>query len=240
MKKVVVLIVEGTTDENALYYGLQQLCIPNRLEVEVIRMDLFSIDKKNYNILNEIGNVINKLCSKRRIKKSDILHVAHITDLDGCFLKHDNIVVRSDFSFIGDSEWVYHDDMVFTKTTEKQTDLRKRNEVKSRNTSIVYSKSSIAGVNYGLYYMAANLEHVINDEPNSTESQKYDFSDSFEASVIQDPNFFRMFFEKELICPFDDYIESWNSIMIESNSMKGYSNLRFLFERIDLLCSTGC
>ena len=233
MSQFVLVIVEGRTDETALYFGLEDHFRPLGLQIEVLSLDVFVGDRANYNVVHRIADAIKSFLSKRKLKKQDILFIAQITDLDGCYIHEDSIIVDPSYVDLVNKEWIYGSENVITKSLEKKNDLVTRNKVKSRNTDIVSTKNVIFGISYGLYFMSANLEHVITRNPNNDQDSKIDSSEKFEELVLENINFFTDFFNSHEICPFNDYEGSWTKVKEGSNSLNGTSNLRFLLEKIN-------
>lgn len=232
MSQFVLVIVEGRTDETALYIGLEDHFRPIGLQIEVLSLDVFTGDRANYNVVHSIADEIRSFLLKRKLKKQDILFIAQITDLDGCYINEESIVVDPNHDDLANKEWIYGKVNVITKSLEKKDDLVTRNKAKSRNTDIVSRKNVIFGIPYGLYFMSANLEHVITKKPNNDENSKIDKSEKFEEKVLENKDFFTNFFNSEEICPFNDYEGSWTVVKEGSNSLNGTSNLFFLLEKI--------
>lgn len=91
-KKVVLLIVEGFSEEVLLYGSLRQEFQQYDIQFEIQRGDvLFSFNKNRKSIKGIIGDIVKEFLNKRKFKWSDILGVLHIIDTDGCLIPSENV-----------------------------------------------------------------------------------------------------------------------------------------------------
>ena len=89
-------------------------------------------------------------------KKKDILQVIHIVDTDGAFIPDSNIVLNNN----ADST-LYYLDCIETNNVKKIID---RNNKKISIISKLCNTSKIYKIDYKIFYMSCNLDHVIHNE----------------------------------------------------------------------------
>lgn len=87
-KKLIIAIVEGTSDQYALDDLLNQLT-SDLIDVKfaIVRGDILQQDGvTNNNILSRIKDHIEQYLNIHKLKRNDILSIIHIVDIDGVFL----------------------------------------------------------------------------------------------------------------------------------------------------------
>ena len=83
-KKVILFIVEGITDETSLARILKEIFEDKKIYFQVVNTDITSeLTNNNMNIITKINNEIKKSISRNYFKKSDIIQIIHVVDLDG-------------------------------------------------------------------------------------------------------------------------------------------------------------
>lgn len=176
-RKVVLLIVEGICDEYLLASRLKHLFKDYNILFEVQRGDVLynSYDKMKSPIKSTIGNIVSKFIKKRKFKESDILAVLHIIDTDGCLIPDQNVVVDANQQV----NTFYHLSMIAVASNEQRDRILVRNNERSRNIHNLSTAGKINKFTYKLYYFSRNLEHVLFNEPNPVEDEKFDEVDNF-------------------------------------------------------------
>ena len=92
-KKVLFIIVEGPSDDEALGLIFTRLFSANQVRVEITHGDITSRNDINKdNIVSKIGDIVRKYAANYSLKQSDFLEVIHIIDTDGVYISDDNIV----------------------------------------------------------------------------------------------------------------------------------------------------
>lgn len=180
-KKVVLLIVEGVCDEYLLTSRLKELYKDYNILFEVQHGDVLynSYDKKKSPIKGTIGDIVSKFIKKRKFRNSDMLAVLHIIDTDGCLIPDQNVVIDANQQ----ENTFYQLDMIAVPSQEQRDRILARNKERSRN---IYNLSTVGQINhftYRLYYFSRNLEHVLFDEPNPIEDEKFNEVDNFLISL---------------------------------------------------------
>lgn len=178
LRNVILFIVEGTSDQNALEPILDALIDDSRIMFTVVRGDATiglsnSISFTSSNMKNRIKNIIDYFLNNNRgIKKEYIKKVVYITDTDGCFINDSNV-----YENINDITTRYENDGIYTNNVEF---IIKRNHEKSKNLSMIHSVSNgIYGLPIETYYFSCNLDHVLHNIRNLKQALKEEYADNF-------------------------------------------------------------
>lgn len=87
-KKVVVVIVEGPSDENAIGGILKDYFSSEEVQFAVVHGDITSNDSTSIdNVVSKIDSLINGIRSKYGYLWTDFVRIIHIADTDGAFTK---------------------------------------------------------------------------------------------------------------------------------------------------------
>ncbi len=232
-KKVVLLIVEGESDEVLLIDSLRETFKEHEIRFEPQRGDiLYDIRKKDKSIKEIIGEAVKSILIKRKYKPSDILSIIHILDTDGCLIPEDNILVEKAQKELT----LYQTESINVLTEEQKNNIKLRNETRSRNIRTMNSVSSIISKKYlyQTYYFSRNLEHVIFNDQNPCSQTKTDNVEKFlEELTIPLESFLSQYMFDLTETNYEaKYQESWSNISRETNSLKRYTNVPLIFEYI--------
>ena len=93
-KKIVFVIVEGPSDDDALGVVFSKFYNKDEVHVEVMHCDI-TTDFGRTPIVSKIGNVI-KSYAGHTFKQSDFRQIIHIVDMDGAYIPDENIVKDPD------------------------------------------------------------------------------------------------------------------------------------------------
>lgn len=228
MKKVILFIVEGLSDQNALEPIVDALIDDSQIMFEVVRGDSSiglsnSIVFSSKNIKNRITDIIKHfLLNNRGIKKDYIEKVIYIVDTDGCFINESFI-----FDSPKDKTIRYEDDGIYTQDVDF---IKKRNHEKSTNLSIISSiDKEIYGLPIETYYFSCNLDHVLHDIRNLEQSLKEAYADDFAERFIGREQEFITFLKENNITLGDEYLMSWSKIKEGLNSLLRFTNFNVFF-----------
>lgn len=226
-KKVILFVVEGISDKNALNPIIAELLQSERVYFEVVHGDVTS-DYKRYtatNIKQKLTEIVNGYLNKSNFHVDDLLEIIWITDLDGAYIKEDNIV----YTDIDKVE--YYENEIKTRHT---SEIHMRNIVKSGilNNLVRSNDLEVRGklIKFQIYYMSCNLDHVLYNDRNLDPLQKnikaIEFADSY-AGIEER---FIEFLDGFLLS--DDYETSWNKVKFQNNSLNRYTNLSIYLKAI--------
>ncbi|MDT4532773.1 hypothetical protein [Eisenbergiella tayi] len=222
-KKIVLVIVEGPSDEVALGMALSQVYDKDFIYVHIMHGDITArrgVSSKN--IVAKLGNEVTAYAKSQHYKASDFKQIIHIVDTDGAYIPDDNIMEKENYLDIR-----YENDGIYTNN---KASVMTRNQQKRDNLYRLRSCGIIWTIPYSLYYMSCNLDHVLYDKKNSTDKDKendaYVFAKKYKGKVES---------FKEFICksPFSvtgDYKGSWDYIEKDLNSVNRYTNLCICIE----------
>lgn len=220
-RKVLLFIVEGLSDKVSFEGQFVNFFSSFDVQVAVMRCDVttkvYSAEIKSY--LNER---IEEFCSIEKLKKTDIKGIVHLIDTDGAFVSEDCIKQNTS------DETEYTENEIFAKNRD---DIIERNKKKSFVLKNLCSMRTLAEINYTVYFLSRNLEHVLHNRiENLSDQDKRDLSEAFDDLYADDLPGFLTFIADEAFAVKGDYKQTWDFIKKETNSLKRYSNLHLLFE----------
>lgn len=232
-KKIILMLVEGPTDEDALAVVISKLIRDYGIEFKVLHTDITADESMTVKYIdNAIKNAVDEYLKKNPfVKKKDILKVVQIIDTDGAFIS--NSQVRQSDS--GNTE--YFESYISAKNKDR---LIRRN-ISKRN--IVYHLSGLKKLldsyPYEIYYFSRNMEHVLhNITEELSDKEKEDLAFKTAIYYRNHPKEFLMLMKAEELCVQGTYEETWAFIMESVHSLMRYSNLSVFFERLGINIST--
>ena len=222
-KRVVTVIVEGPSDENAIGGILKEFFANEEVQFVVVHGDITSdFNTSADNVVSKIDDLVESIRSKYGYQWDDFLRIIHIADTDGAFTKDCVKEVKVD------SIRYYADHIEYSSIEE----VERRNKHKSDIMFKLYSTGNIHGIYYRLYFNSCNLEHVLyNELRDFSDREKEELSDEFAEKFegrIQD---FIEFISDESVAVAGAYKETWKFIAKEKNSLHRHSNMHLIFER---------
>ena len=154
-KKVVMVIVEGPSDESAMGGILKEYFSSKEVQFAVVHGDITSdYDTTRDNVLKKIGDKVEEIRSRYGYHLSDFVSIIHIADTDGVFTK--DCIKKSEVKNIQ-----YYEDRIEAFNT---SEVEKRNMHKSEILSKLYSTGKVKDISYRIYFNSCNLEHVLYNE----------------------------------------------------------------------------
>lgn len=170
-----------------------------------------------------------------KFKPRDILAVLQLTDMDGCMINNNKIVVKK-------TQLVptfYNLENIIVNSNIQKENIIERNLIKKRKTLKMVNLKKICNdkYSYQIYYFSRNIELVFFNNLNPIQEEKVKnalkFSKHNSTVYLQiinktSPPLKNITYEKK-------YEESWNFIKDEENSLKRYSNFSLLLEFLDSL-----
>ena len=232
--KVVLVIVEGPSDETALEHSFVALFDPDDVRIIVVRGDITADTGCNpSNILSYIGNLVKDWASRYGLKRSDFLRVIHITDTDGVYIPDTNVI--EDSSHNGRPE--YNETNIVASPVSM---IRARNARKRSNLNKLCSIATVWGkIPYSIYYMSCNLDHVLYGVQNSDDATKIRNAYLFSKKYMNDIDGFVNYISDPAIAVAGDYEETWEYIRQGLNSLHRHTNLNLCFRNRSTSLSTS-
>lgn len=161
-KKVLLFLVEGLSDKDALEPILSELVDNTKIHFEVLRYDLSadnSTQMQSSNMKQRITKVVKSFLENNHgIKKSNIEKVIFLTDTDGCYIDENSVYYSST-----DQNFRYEDDGIYT---DRPQNVIHRNRMKVRNLDTINSTAEVFNLPIEVYYFSCNLDHVLHEERN--------------------------------------------------------------------------
>ena len=221
-KKIVFVIVEGPSDEEALGVLLNRIYDSKAVYVQVMHCDITTeLDVNAGNVVAKIGDVVKQYAG-RAFKPGDFSRIIHITDMDGAFIPDEAVV----------------EDAVAVKPlysateirTQRKSGIENRNQRKRECLNRLSSASRIWGVPYQIYYMSCNLDHALYGKLNSTDDEKEADSFAFAKKYRDDiPGFMKYIGESDFSIT-GSYPQSWQYIREGLHSLERHTNFGLCFQ----------
>lgn len=215
-KRIVFVIVEGPSDEEALGTILNRYFDRNAVHVYVAHCDITSeLSTTPSNVVAEIGGFIKNFAG-RVFKSGDFSRIIHIVDMDGAFIPDDAIVEDSTIT-----KPVYSPTKI---RAQRKASIENRNRRKRENLNRLVSTTSVWRIPYQIYYMSCNLDHALYGKLNSTDEEKERDSYAFAIKYKEDiPGFIKLVNESNFSV-MSGYSQSWQYIREGLHSLERHSN----------------
>lgn len=212
-RKIVFVIVEGPSDDEALGVLLSKIYDKDSVYVHIMHGDITTQAGVNSsNIVSKVGNCVRQYAVQNHYKQVDFKEIIHIVDMDGAY--------APDSAVIEDEEAVKPDGII------------SRNARKRENIDRLKSTGQIWKLPYGIYYMSCNLDHALYGKVNSTDEEKEEDAYQFAKKYRNDiPGFLKYIKESDFAVG-PDYKESWDFITEELHSLERHTNLGLCFDVI--------
>lgn len=226
-RKIILVIVEGPSDETALGAVLDAVFKSEIVRIDVVHGDITADYQSSLNnILPKIGMRVKGYCEMEHLKKADIARVIHIIDTDGTFVPRDCIKENTSLSSTR-----YSADGIETNSVERIYNRNKRKSVILSKLCTVHSV--LNNIPYDIYYMSCNLDHVLYNKQNNSregkESDSYTFADKYSST----PRDFINFISNSAFSVPGDFRSTWEFIKKDKNSLKRYTNLALALPQVN-------
>lgn len=228
-KKVVIVIVEGISDEMALEGSLRNLYKSEEVRFKVVRSDITSDrNSSSNNIKAKVAELIKSEMSRFSLDREDILKVIHIVDMDGAYINEDAIKESAKIQ-----EFKYTENYILAPRVEKVVE---RNERKAKNLNVLSCLNKInVSLDYSLYYFSCNQEHVLHNLIDVPDNQKRTLAEKFNDQYEDNFDEFKDFITSEEFAVKGSYSETWEFIKKDNNSLKRFSNIHLLLKEENLI-----
>jgi hypothetical protein len=215
-KKIVLVIVEGPSDETALGVSLSRIFDKEQVYIHIMHGDITTRSGvTSSNIISKIGEEVKGYARSRHYKVSDFKEIIHIIDTDGVYIPNDNIIK-------GQESCVrYEEDGIYTDNVEV---IIARNNSKRENIYKLRTTGKIWSIPYSIYYMSCNLDHVLYNKRNSTDEEKENDSYQFAIKYKNDTEGFVNYICNSEFAVCGDYKETWKFIEHDLNSLERHTN----------------
>lgn len=222
-KKIVFVIVEGPSDEEALGVILNRIYDNETVFVHIMHKDITAeFGNSSANIVSKIGDEIRGYAKSNHFSKTDFKEIIHIIDMDGAYIPSSSI--------IQDSSALKPIYSLKDIRTCNKCNIEQRNHNKSSNINRLCSLSEAWSIPYRAFYMSCNLDHVLYNKLNSTDEEKE--NDSYRFAIKYKDNIpeFLDFITNSDFSVVNGYKESWNFIKQDHHSLERFTNLGLCFK----------
>lgn len=222
-KKIVLVFVEGPSDDVALGTALNQIYDNDSVHIHIIHGDITTQKGvTSNNIIAKMGNEVRRFANSNHYTTKDFKQIIHIVDTDGAYIPNDKVIEDQNCK-----ETLYHSDGIHTKDV---VGMIARNTQKRDNLYRLRSCGKIWNVPYRVYYMSCNLDHVLYNKRNSTDDEKendaYTFAKMYKNKIGE---FVKFLCDSEFSVK-EDYKKSWDYIEKDMNSIERHTNLCICIE----------
>ncbi len=221
-KKVILFIVEGITDKISLGGIIDKLITTSLVKFYITNGDITSEQYSSVtNVREKVNKHVKQFLSINSLKRSDLLQIVHLIDMDGAYVREDQI--REDDV----EDFLYSEEAIIANSINRviRRNLRKQQVINRLSLNPV-----INGTPYRMYYFSCNLEHVLHNKINISNELKIKFAEDFTDSFYKNENAFIDFINDKDFAVAGDFKETWEFIKMNGNSLKRYSNFHLFFE----------
>lgn len=223
-KKIVFVIVEGPSDDEALSVLLEKIYDKSNVYVYITHGDITTEpDADPSTILKKIGNLIDGYAKSTHLQKLHFQEIVHILDMDGAYIPEDNVAEDPSAE-----KTLYSLTKISTNSVEK---IKSRNLKKRKCLDRISNTEKVWSIPYQAYYMSCNLDHVLYDKLNLTDEEKERFALQFARTYKDNITGFIQFISESSFSVTSGYIESWAFIKTGLHSLERHTNLGICFKR---------
>lgn len=228
-KKVILFLVEGISEEEALATLISNAVERDKIVFKLINGDITSNRGSNSkNIKRKVNEKVKQFIEDTKVKKSDILSIVHLMDIDGAYIVDDKSIVEDKHIYKG---FIYYPKEIHCKN---KNDVIERNKRKSSTINILSSTDEISDIGYRCYYFCCNLDHVIHNEANLDSHKKVDYAEDFQDKYYDREDEFIKFMCDSEFAVKGDYKSTWEYLKKDMNSLGRHSNFNLFFEDFTL------
>lgn len=222
-KKIVLVIVEGPSDETALGIVLNQVFDKDSVHVHIMHGDITTRKGVNsQNIVTKIVNDVKWFAKSGHYTAKDFKQIIHIVDTDGVYVSDDKIIIDQECT-----KPMYEADGIYTYD---KVGIVARNQQKRANLLRLRSHGTVWNIPYRVYYMSCNLDHVLYDMQNSSDDEKEDYAYTFAKKYKNDLAGFMNYISNSSFSVKGDFKDSWSHIERDMNSLERFTNLCICIE----------
>ncbi len=222
-KKVVIFIVEGSSDKKALEKIFQKIYKGRNIVFKFTDGDITSDESMTESkAVEKIYEKVDAYMKDKKLMRQHIWQIVHIFDTDGAYVP-DTAVVKGNTS-----RFFYTPTQISSRNVQK---VLERNERKRKLMNDLLKVTDIRNIPYTGYFMSSNLDHALYDEQNLDEELKGEYADAFYTEFIGREEAFIEFLRDEVSNEVpDSFPASWRFIKEGLHSLERHTNLHIYFE----------
>ena len=224
-KKVILFLVEGASDLTSLEF-IDNINTDETIKFQITSGDVTSkLNITPQNCREEINKILLSFLERSKLRKTDIIKIIHILDIDGVYIPEINIIEDKN-----KKKFLYTINGIVAPSKEN---VQKRNESKKQIVEKLLVTSKINSIPYEIYYMSCNLEHVLHDKlEDISEDEKKELANKFADRFYEKEIEFIDFINNKDFKVLGDYKATWDFIKKDLNSVNRYSNFWLFFENL--------
>jgi len=224
-KKVILFLVEGASDLTSLEF-IDNINTNETIKFQITSGDVTSkLNITPQNCREEINKILLSFLERSKLRKTDIIKIIHILDIDGVYIPEINIIEDKNIK-----KFLYTINGIVAPSKEN---VQKRNESKKQIVEKLLVTSKINSIPYEMYYMSCNLEHVLHDKlEDISEDEKKELANKFADKFYEKEIEFIDFINNKDFKVLGDYKATWDFIKKDLNSVNRYSNFWLFFENL--------
>lgn len=224
-KKVILFLVEGASDLTSLEF-IDNINTDETIKFQITSGDITSkLNITPQNCREEINKILLSFLERSKLRKTDIIKIIHILDIDGVYIPEINIIEDKNIK-----KFLYTINGIVAPSKEN---VQKRNESKKQIVEKLLVTSKINSIPYEMYYMSCNLEHVLHDKlEDISEDEKKELANKFADRFYEKEIEFIDFINNKDFKVLGDYKATWDFIKKDLNSVNRYSNFWLFFKNL--------
>ena len=224
-KKVILFLVEGASDLTSLEF-IDNINTDETIKFQITSGDVTSkLNITPQNCREEINKILLSFLERSKLRKTDIIKIIHILDIDGVYIPEINIIEDKNIK-----KFLYTINGILAPSKEN---VQKRNESKKQIVEKLLVTSKINSIPYEMYYMSCNLEHVLHDKlEDISEDEKKELANKFADRFYEKEIEFIDFINNKDFKVLGDYKATWDFIKKDLNSVNRYTNFWLFFENL--------
>lgn len=224
-KKVILFLVEGASDLTSLEF-IDNINTNETIKFQITSGDVTSkLNITPQNCREEINKILLSFLERSKLRKTDIIKIIHILDIDGVYIPEINIIEDKN-----KKKFLYTINGIVAPSKEN---VQKRNESKKQIVEKLLVTSKINSIPYEMYYMSCNLEHVLHDKlEDISEDEKKELANKFADKFYEKEIEFIDFINNKDFKVLGNYKATWDFIKKDLNSVNRYSNFWLFFENL--------
>ena len=224
-KKVILFLVEGASDLTSLEF-IDNINTNETIKFQITSGDVTSkLNITPQNCREEINKILLSFLERSKLRKTDIIKIIHILDIDGVYIPEINIIEDKNIK-----KFLYTINGIVAPSKEN---VQKRNESKKQIVEKLLVTSKINSIPYEMYYMSCNLEHVLHNKlEDISEDEKKELANKFADRFYEKEIEFIDFINNKDFKVLGDYKTTWDFIKKDLNSVNRYSNFWLFFENL--------
>lgn len=224
-KKVVLFLVEGASDLTSLEF-IDNINTDETIKFQITSGDITSkLNITPQNCREEINKILLSFLERSKLRKTDIIKIIHILDIDGVYIPEISIIEDKNIK-----KFLYTINGIVAPSKEN---VQRRNENKKQIIEKLLVTSKINSIPYEMYYMSCNLEHVLHDKlEDISEDEKKELANKFADRFYEKEIEFIDFINNKDFKVLGDYKTTWDFIKKDLNSVNRYSNFWLFFENL--------